>query len=308
MRYDFSSFYLVHYANRKSLMHPLRRGRSGFTLVELLVVIAIIGVLIGLLLPAVQAAREAARRTSCINQMKQLGLASHNYHDSRQAFPPAYEDQGTPLRRGTLFFYLLPYVEQTALFDAAQGDSYANSRITNGTGNRAVRGQVIKEFVCPSDSTSSNKTHNADWTYSSYEMNFQTFANRQPIKNAPAKTLRDMQDGTSKTLAFAESLQKCGNEGTIWSHGSWNLHWMPIFGGGARDDGTGAISTGTASVPQQVQRQSGCNSGRSTASAHPGVMNVAMGDGSIRSINKDIAADTWWRLVQVADGEVIGDF
>ncbi len=288
-------------------MHPLQKIRSGFTLVELLVVIAIIGVLIGLLLPAVQAAREAARRTSCINQIKQLGLATHNYHDSRQSFPPAYEEQGTPLRRGTLFFYLLPYVEQSALFDAAQGDCYANNRVTGGSGNRAVRGQVVKEFVCPSDSTSSNKTHNADWTYASYEMNFQAFANRQPIRNA-VRNLRDMQDGTSKTLAFAESLQKCGGAGTIWSHGDWNLDWMPIFGGGSRYDGTGALTSGTASVPQQVQRQTGCNVRRSTASAHPGVMNVAVGDGSIRSINKDIAANTWWRLVQVADGEVIGDF
>jgi prepilin-type N-terminal cleavage/methylation domain-containing protein len=293
------------------IMSAPRHARAGFTLVELLVVIAIIAVLIGLLLPAVQSAREAARRTSCINQVKQLGLASHNYHDSRQAFPPAMEQfpaTGTPTRRGTLFFYLLPYVEQTALFEASQGDCYANSRITNGLGNRAARGQVIKEFVCPSDPTDADSVHSADWALSSYEMNFQAFANRQPILNAPAKSLRDMQDGTSKTLIFAESLQRCGSSGTIWSHGSWNLHWMPIFGGGARDDGTNPLTTGTGSVPQQGQRQADCNPLRSTASAHPGVISVAMGDGSIRTINKDIDGTTWWRLVQVADGEVIGDF
>lgn len=288
-----------------------RKPQAGFTLIELLVVIAIIGVLVGLLLPAVQQAREAARRISCSNKAKQIGLAAHNYHNSQKKFPPAYDQvpaSGTPTRRGTLFFYLLPYVEQSALFDSSQGDSYANNRITSGRGNRAARGQIVEEFLCASDSTSSNHILSNDWTLSSYEMNFQVFANRQPIRNAPQKTIRDLQDGTSKTIAFAESLQRCGGQGTIWSHGTWNLDWMPIFGGGARDDGSGALTTGTGSVPQQGVKQSDCNARRSTASAHPGVMNIGMGDGSTRSITKNIDPTTWWRLVQVADGEVVGEF
>jgi prepilin-type N-terminal cleavage/methylation domain-containing protein len=294
-------------------MSALSRRRTAFTLVELLVVIAIIAVLIGLLLPAVQAARESARRTSCVNQIRSIGLATINYHDAKRAFPMAMQDQVVAVNperrlRGTLFYWIMPTMELNTLFDNSEGDSYANSRITGGLGNQAARGQVVKDFICPSDTTSSNGIHSADWTLASYEMNFQMFANRQPILNAPARSLRDVQDGTSKTLAFAESLQRCGSEGTIWSHGSWNLSWMPIFGGGARDDGTNPLNTGTAAAPQTGERAADCSSVRTTASAHPGVVNVVLGDASTKSLSKNIDPTVWWQLIRVADGEIVGEF
>src|SRR5262245_9143676 len=91
----------------------LCRWRKGFTLVELLVVIAIIGMLIALLLPAVQAARESGRRTSCQNNLRQMGVGIHNYHDTKRLLPPS--------RRGpqhaTWFVLILPYAEQNALYD-----------------------------------------------------------------------------------------------------------------------------------------------------------------------------------------------
>ncbi|MDR1269195.1 MAG: DUF1559 domain-containing protein [Planctomycetaceae bacterium] len=148
----------------------------GFTLVELLVVIAIIGVLIALLLPAVQAAREAARRAQCTNNLRQLGISMHNHHDAKNQFPPAVllqgpdssSWQGGDATHGSLTFavLLLPYMEQTALFDSVVNvmriakpnvivDVYCNdSLIWNQTSGTIVTPRpastVIASFCCPS--------------------------------------------------------------------------------------------------------------------------------------------------------------
>ena len=121
---------------------PRGRRGGGFTLVELLVVIAIIGVLIALLLPAVQAAREAARRSSCANNLKQIGLATHNFHDTYNNFPPLRITGGDGW--ATYFVMILPYMEQKNLFD--QWDLYR--RYSQQTA--AARQTHVKSYYCPS--------------------------------------------------------------------------------------------------------------------------------------------------------------
>ncbi len=115
--------------------------RRAFTLVELLVVIAIIGILVALLLPAIQAAREAARRSQCMNNLKQMGLATHNFHDSRKQLPPARIVD----HQATWLYLILPYMENVQLgqlWDISKGDFFDQSLVTRTT--------VIQEYICPS--------------------------------------------------------------------------------------------------------------------------------------------------------------
>jgi prepilin-type N-terminal cleavage/methylation domain-containing protein len=143
---------------RKTLSLPSqsnRGNRSGFTLIELLVVMAIIAVLVGILLPAVQQARSAARRTQCLNNLKQIALALHSFHDSHGKFPPArlisYRKDNVTDQKGTepaldepsWLAHILPYVEQQAL--ANEWDLYTPF----GAQSRAVRTKAVSTYLCP---------------------------------------------------------------------------------------------------------------------------------------------------------------
>ena len=122
------------------------RPARGFTLVELLVVIAIIGILVALLLPAIQAAREAARRSQCVNNLKQLGVAMHNFHDTYKRFPRNYKQVGgNAWEASSANYYLLPYIEQQALYDQGEADPN-NWGWTYGT----LMNTDIVSFRCPS--------------------------------------------------------------------------------------------------------------------------------------------------------------
>src|SRR6056297_2202060 len=132
------------------------RKRKGFTLIELLVVIAIIAILVALLLPAVQQAREAARRSSCKNNLKQLGIALHNYHDTHTVMPAGitacisnttYRD--TCWEGWSGLAMLLPYIEESAIYDNLDFNRYWNS--TAGNNNRQFTNSLIDTFNCPSD-------------------------------------------------------------------------------------------------------------------------------------------------------------
>ncbi len=163
------------FAKGPAMKHLERSRRLGFTLIELLVVIAIIAILIGLLLPAVQKVREAAARSQCQNNLKQLGLACLNYESANSGFPPAltgyYNPSAVPVNWGT---YVLPYIEQTALYeryDFTKGywpvSSSGNAGIAGSNTNAAVVSTPVKTFLCPMV-PGRNATYTVTWSYPGY--------------------------------------------------------------------------------------------------------------------------------------------
>ncbi len=185
-----------------------RSRRAAFTLIELLIVIAIIGMLVALLLPAVQQAREAARRSSCQNNLKQLGLALHLYEQANKAFPPGCRlAVGVPSRSFSVHARILPYIEETSLHGLINfKQDYTTQPVVTQT--------RVPLFLCPSDQNTRPKTTPTQtFQPSSYAVNFGTWfifnPNTQEVGVGPFavnKTIRPGQipDGLSKTIGFTE--------------------------------------------------------------------------------------------------------
>jgi prepilin-type N-terminal cleavage/methylation domain-containing protein/prepilin-type processing-associated H-X9-DG protein len=242
-----------------------RRPRSGFTLIELLVVIAIIAVLIALLLPAVQAAREAARRIQCTNNLKQIGLALHNYHSSNDCFPPggltASNANGTTRVNGSFSAHarMLPSLEQQGLYNAANFSIACKSDGTGSLMNWTVIFTRVDAFLCPSDPAPAwNSTENAPLNqfratgnnyFASYgpSIEWQGGEAGGPPNGMFQVTgscfgLTSIQDGSSNTIAFGE-----------WKTGSGNLSVITpatdtIFLG-SPPAGTSRTAAGTEIMP-----------------------------------------------------------
>jgi prepilin-type N-terminal cleavage/methylation domain-containing protein len=300
----------------------LRVLRRGFTLIELLVVIAIIAILIALLVPAVQKVREAAARTQCQNQVKQISLACHNYHDTYKRLPAWFvygPGNGPPYKQ--LFVNLLPYIEQDAVlktfplsggipFDYGAGGTAG----VNGTGYRSV---IKPSYICPTDPDIGNGVPQTDWASGTYACNFQVFGrplggNNNTQNGDGARTLPGIRDGTSNTIFFTEkNVRLNGSRWTLWAHGNWNDSWSPVIAYGS-DDGltnynsgmdTDSGVVGPASM-FLVQPKTPAPCGLAS-SWHSGGMTVGVGDGSVRFLTSSInPTSTWWPLLTAGGGDI----
>jgi len=235
------------------------RLRHGFTLIELLVVIAIIAILIGLLLPAVQKVRDAAARAQCTNNLKQQGLAVHNFADSIGVFPPQCATAAGAYY-APLYFHILPFIEQGNIWKMANnldptgyvGDTNPNpgavvtlsfiwpTWCSVNTGNNTwLRQSMIKVYRCPADYTLGN---GLDWQPgdSSYGGNFLVFGGAGNVNSSTnwngKTTFASFTDGTSNTIMFAEKLSRC--DGPLGTGGTW---WMRgVYFGATSGAGTGS--------------------------------------------------------------------
>jgi prepilin-type N-terminal cleavage/methylation domain-containing protein/prepilin-type processing-associated H-X9-DG protein len=322
-------------------MSPRNRA---FTLVELLVVIAIIGVLVALLLPAVQAAREAARRGQCQNHLRQVALASHNYHDTMLRFPAGW----CRPHNASAICAVLPYLEQGNKYNQFDWTQDINTAAANA----AARGQDVKVFLCPSDQGTGRfytGVNNEPTGRNNYMPNMGNRANFAEVDNGvrqrangiffrnSAVRMAEITDGTSNTALFSECQRgpvlapspgqdllvatevdfstwdgspnvdiqrptQCENRsattaryrggqyyrgGVIWT-GFYNHTLTPNFRG------------------RDCYRSVGLDSGHFAArSYHPGAVNVAMCDGSVRTANDSIDLPTWRAAGSRNDGEAL---
>lgn len=307
--------------------------RRGFTLIELLVVIAIIAVLIALLLPAVQQARESARRSQCKNNLKQIGLALHNYLSStREVFP-----RGAYVARGqscccadaddnpghTVYTMLLPFLDQANLYN-----TYNMNVQWSDASNATAVNTPIPTYICPSNLRTApvvslvsgrnvqpynypgaGSDHGWGWCgrHGTPKANG-VFAARWGILEQdfsagdPNMRLSFITDGTSNTIAFGEYAQNIPNTGTTYGNTHIGESWAEPFYSST------AFSICTVCTPNSMVSSYGGYNDANVRSYHTGGVQICMCDGSVRFVSNSINGTLWNALCTPESSEVIGEF
>jgi prepilin-type N-terminal cleavage/methylation domain-containing protein len=304
-----------------TMRHVVRQ--RGFSLIELLVVIAIIAVLIGLLVPAVQKVRAAAARAQCANNLKQLGLAGHNFHGQfgheapGLGWYPAPNVPGPNKAYGMYFFHLLPYLEEHNLYKSSfDGNVYF-------AGNNGVYAKPVKTYLCPADPSVGSDgvvtlNSGALWGASSYAGNTQTGT----ICDANGVVLdfyrlfrlhADCPDGTSNTFHLTEKYARCTNGiykegGNLWAYWIGDASIQPLHPVFVLSIWNG-YSVGPSSKFQvQPNPYLGNCDPTLASSPHSGGIQVGLMDASVRFVSSAISGKVWWEACTPAGGEPPGDW
>jgi prepilin-type N-terminal cleavage/methylation domain-containing protein len=275
--------------------------RHGFTLIELLVVIAIIAILIALLVPAVQKVRDAAARTQCINNVKQIGLATHGYHDANKRFPALVSSTANPKYgnyNGSIMFSILPYIDQGPLYTIGLGNAADTLK--------AVATADVPPYTCPSDPTVQSGwcgNNVGTWKASSYAANAllyggsTTNGGRTPLYN-----LGNIPDGSSNTIAWIEAYSAAnaysGPAGNVW--GYWkDWQYLPaVFNtAGVPAAGQAAVMALPQFQPTQAQADKRVGQG-----CHSGLIVVGLADASTRTVTSGMSVTTWVAAANPSDG------
>jgi prepilin-type N-terminal cleavage/methylation domain-containing protein len=313
--------------------------KRGFTLIELLVVIAIIAILISLLLPAVQQAREAARRTQCKNNLKQIGLALHNYHDTSNSLP-----SGSIVllnAAGTTYFghgwtwhaSILPYMDQANMYAQIQGPNNGGLGSELGgttSAKQRLAGQtVMSVFWCPSQPDVTQGVQKGGYSPSNYNGNMGTLIGYNgdncyggSVTNAAGMRapggcmnangiffisssvrFRDVTDGLSNTIFVSEVIDSGGDANMLGGGGSDRKH---CFSGGADSNPPTEMSEYliAAESNDPINRYTE----EAAGSYHVGGAQFSLGDGSVRFISENISMTIYQGISTRAGGEVIGEF
>ncbi|MCA9115023.1 MAG: DUF1559 domain-containing protein [Planctomycetaceae bacterium] len=314
--------------------------RRGFTLIELLVVIAIIAILIALLLPAVQQAREAARRTQCRNNLKQLGLAVHNYHDTNLKFPI-----GTryPTSAPNWRIALLPMLDQGPLFNQLNFAGNFNGSYANNT---VLSNLFLAAYKCPSSALPSNSTSFSGNTAGGMLHDYVGISGATPDPSARTsecspehryggitcingilspnlcRSMRDITDGTSNTMIIAEQSGMLGTADLRSNYyGGWGGFTRPMAGTDSiatltswtTTTDTWGTSVTTVRYSPNPTAVSGGNDNvydmnTALTSFHEGGIHALLCDGSVRFISENVSYTTLANLASRADGVVMGEF
>ena len=325
--------------------HPSRQCRSGFTLVELLVVIAIIGTLVGLLLPAVQAARESARRSACQNNLKQLGVALHNYHDATRGFPkgnrcttsalpPMSASPGDPTAtREPWTIAILPYAENVALYSKFDFNQPFLSHVVNSTlrqettlpstnPNPAAQNTMNPLFKCPSDPESPESPlknnyfgvmggvtasgQGAAWTGIS-PTSYEIYNNGILFLNS-ARGIKNITDGTSKTFLVGETIYQYNTSSEKFYGWGQGARTRVDLGDKCFLQNVAATKSQINSKPQQAAAGLHVYLIWQTtfSSSHPGGTQFLTADGGVSFISEDVNLTIYRQMGVVNDGAPVG--